>query len=72
MCIRDSVGDERTSHASQIQLAFDYYPVIDAQESSKSSELGDSSAEKATVTSNGSTQSKEESVPRFVKYDPDN
>ena len=71
-----NVGEERTSHASQIQLAFDYYPVIDAQESSKESEAtmkGDSSSEPA-VSSNGSghSETEEESVPRFVKYVPKN
>jgi acyl carrier protein len=72
-----NVGDERTSHAEEIKLAFDYYPVIDAQNPSKRSEAtmkGDSSAEKSVNSSNGSGHSKteEESVSRFVKYVPKN
>ena len=72
-----NVGDERTSHAEEIKLAFDYYPVIDAQRPSKRSEAtmkGDSSAEKSVNSSNGSSEGKteEESVPRFVKYVPKN
>ncbi len=70
-----NVEDERTSHAEEIKLAFDYYPVIDAQDSSnvpESAEQGDFSAEKPVISSNGSSHAIEDTVPRFVKYDPEN
>ena len=67
-----NVGDERTSHAEEIKLAFDYYPVIDAQDSSllsQSEMKKGTSTTKSDVSSNGSSHAKEDSVPRFVKYD---
>ncbi len=70
-----NVEDERTSHAEEIKLAFDYYPVIDAQDSSnvpESAVQGDFSAEKPAMSSNGSSHAREDTVPRFVKYDPEN
>ena len=70
-----NVEDERTSHAEEIKLAFDYYPVIDAQDSSnvpESAEQGDFSSKKPAMSSNGSSHVKEDTVPRFVKYDPEN
>ena len=70
-----NVEDERTSHAEEIKLAFDYYPVIDAQDSSnvpESAEQGDFSSKKPAMSSNGSSHVKKDTVPRFVKYDPEN
>lgn len=70
-----NVEDERTSHAEEIKLAFDYFPVIDAQDSSnfpESAEQGDFSAKKPVMSSNGSSHAREDTVPRFVKYDPEN
>ncbi len=70
-----NVEDERTSHAEEIKLAFDYFPVIDAQDSSnvpESAEQGDFSAKKPVISSNGSSHAREDTVPRFVKYDPEN
>jgi acyl carrier protein len=70
-----NVGEERTSHAEEIKLAFDYYPVIDAQDSSsapQSVKQGNSHSKKTSVSSNGSSHAKEDTVPRFVKYDPQN
>jgi 3-hydroxyacyl-[acyl-carrier-protein] dehydratase len=69
-----NVGEERTSHAEEIKLAFDYYPVIDAQDSSnipQSVNQTDSSTEKSAVSSNGSSHAKEDPISRFVKYDPE-
>lgn len=71
-----SVGDERASHAEEIKLAFDYYPVIDAQHSAdegKSSQNGDAEAHDSARIGNGATPSgKSESLSRFVKYVPEN
>ena len=70
-----NVEDERTSHAEEIKLAFDYFPVIDAQDSSnvpESAEQGDFAAKKPVMSSNGSSHAREDTVPRFVKYDPEN
>ena len=70
-----NVEDERTSHAEEIKLAFDYYPVIDAQDSSnltESAEQIDFSTNKPVISSNGSSHAGEDAVPRFVKYDPAN
>ena len=70
-----SVEDERTPHAEEIKLAFDYYPVIDAQDSSnltESAEQIDFSTNKPVISSNGSSHAGEDAVPRFVKYDPAN
>ena len=70
-----TVGDERTSHAEEIKLAFDYYPVIDAQESSPSVEAGNhEDARHSSTSSNGSRQkeAEAETTPRFVKYVPEN
>jgi acyl carrier protein len=70
-----NVGDERTSHAEEIKLAFDYYRVIDGQDSSslpKAAKPDASPVEKPVVISNGSTHAEEEAVPRFFKHDPEN
>ena len=34
-----SVDGERTAHAEEIKLAFDYFPVIDAQDESNAGDL---------------------------------
>jgi 3-hydroxyacyl-[acyl-carrier-protein] dehydratase len=70
-----NVGGERTSHAEEIKLAFDYYPIIDVQKSSGESEIKKKEGSSGmVVSSNGSNEGKaeEKPVPRFVKYVPKN
>ena len=70
-----NVGGERTSHAEEIKLAFDYYPIIDVQKSSGESEIKKKEGSSGmVVSSNGSNEGKAEAkpVPRFVKYIPKN
>ncbi len=58
-----TVNDEKTSSAEEIKLAFDYYPIIDAEASiSKSATNGNGSR-----TANGPKV--EGNAPRFVRYE---
>ena len=61
-----SVEGERTAHAEEIKLAFDYFPVIDAQDESNASELG--TDETLRNGSNGRKQGKDE-PERFLKFE---
>ena len=70
-----TVEGERTAHAEEIKLAFDYFPIIDAQNEDS---IGQTAQKKissngktglATNGSNGNTVGSQ--IPdRFIKYDP--
>ena len=70
-----TVEGERTAHAEEIKLAFDYFPIIDAQNEDS---IGQTAQKKissngktglATNGSNGNTGGSQ--IPdRFIKYDP--
>ena len=69
-----NVEGERTAHAEEIKLAFDYFPIIDALEdesiqnvdASRISSNGDNESRNG---SNGKA-SKDPTPERFVKYEP--
>ena len=66
-----NVEGERTAHAEEIKLAFDYFPTIDALEekaiqSDESNRFLSNGGNEPTNGSNGKTSTPE----RFVKYEP--
>ncbi|MDG0963483.1 MAG: phosphopantetheine-binding protein [Opitutales bacterium] len=68
------VGNDRTAHAEEIKLAFDYYPVFDSSVESNSGNTytngnGIYSNQNGKSTSNGNLD-QEEIPKRFVKFDP--
>jgi len=67
-----NVEGERTAHAEEIKLAFDYFPIIDAQEdvNEKKSASGKNFRNGGGSMSNGSNGNKSdsESPERFVKF----
>ena len=69
-----SVNDERTAHAEEVKLAFDYYPVIEPEEefSSKKVQANGNGIHLEVKSSNGSNGTPtDQKVPsRFVKYEP--
>jgi hypothetical protein len=69
-----SVNDERTAHAEEVKLAFDYYPVIEPEEefSSKKVQANGNGIHLEVKSSNGSNGNPtDQKVPsRFVKYEP--
>jgi hypothetical protein len=68
------VNDERTAHAEEVKLAFDYYPVIEPEEefSSKKVQANGNGIHLEVKSSNGSNGNPtDQKVPsRFVKYEP--
>jgi 3-hydroxyacyl-[acyl-carrier-protein] dehydratase len=69
-----NVEGERTAHAEEIKLAFDYFPTIDALEVESSDNL-----DASRISSNGDNESrngsngkasKDPTPERFVKYEP--
>jgi 3-hydroxyacyl-[acyl-carrier-protein] dehydratase len=68
-----NVEGERTAHAEEIKLAFDYFPVIDAIEDESiqnvdASRISSNGDKESRNGSNGRV-SKEPSPDRFVKYE---
>jgi len=61
-----SVEGEKTAHAEEIKLAFDYFPIIDAQDESSMNDLTNGS-----LPRNGSNGNKSESEKpeRFIKFE---
>jgi acyl carrier protein len=70
-----TVEGERTAHAEEIKLAFDYFPIIDAQNESSTSQpaqkgiYSNGKTELANNGSNGNTKGGQ-IQDRFVKYEP--
>ncbi len=70
-----SVNDEKTATAEEIKLAFNYYPVIDGQASTKAEKVvknGNGRHSEDSHQSNGSDKTESDLTPRFVKYDSGN
>ena len=67
-----TVEGERTAHAEEIKLAFDYFPIIDAQNEDSIGQTAQkkiSSNGKMGLATNGNTGGSQ--IPdRFIKYDP--
>jgi 3-hydroxyacyl-[acyl-carrier-protein] dehydratase len=69
-----NVEGERTAHAEEIKLAFDYFPTIDALEDGSNQNV-----DASRISSNGDNESrngsngiasKDPTPERFVKYEP--
>ena len=58
-----NVAGERTATAEEIKLAFDYFPVMDGQDSTNHKNGVHSNGNNTRQNENGSSQSS-----RFVKY----
>jgi acyl carrier protein len=70
------VNDDRTAHAEEIKLAFDYFPVFDTQVNTSLNELhkdgkGSLGNGQKNNGSNGGSYSQVEVPSRFVKFNPD-
>lgn len=61
-----SVEGEKTAHAEEIKLAFDYFPIIDAQDESNMKSLTNGSLPKNASNGNKSASEKPE---RFIKFE---
>lgn len=61
-----SVEGEKTAHAEEIKLAFDYFPIIDAQDESSMRDLTNGSLPRNGSNGNKSATEKPE---RFIKFE---
>lgn len=61
-----SVEGEKTAHAEEIKLAFDYFPIIDAQDESSMKDLTNGSLQRNGSNGNKSATEKPE---RFIKFE---
>lgn len=61
-----SVEGEKTAHAEEIKLAFDYFPIIDAQDESSMNDLTNGSLPRNGSNGNKSATEKPE---RFIKFE---
>ena len=61
-----SVEGEKTAHAEEIKLAFDYFPIIDAQDESSMKDLTNRSVPRNGSNGNKSATEKPE---RFIKFE---
>jgi 3-hydroxyacyl-[acyl-carrier-protein] dehydratase len=61
-----SVEGEKTAHAEEIKLAFDYFPIIDAQDESSMKDLTNGSVPRNGSNGNKSATEKPE---RFIKFE---
>jgi 3-hydroxyacyl-[acyl-carrier-protein] dehydratase len=61
-----SVEGEKTAHAEEIKLAFDYFPIIDAQDESSMKDLTNGSLPRNGSNGNKSATEKPE---RFIKFE---
>ena len=68
-----NVEGERTAHAEEIKLAFDYFPIIDAEKEQTdqvSKSESNSNNGKSAIMTNGKG-AKEDASSRFVQFQSD-